>query len=129
MSRHKFTPDYVISSPAKRALQTAEIACKAMGIKKKNIYRQRHIYLATAEELLHVLADCPQQAQRVMLVGHNPGMEDLLYLLVNGNITIPDDGKIMPTATLAVLQMPDDWQKLDSGTANLEFLVRPRDMS
>ncbi len=129
LSHHKFTPDYVISSPARRALQTAEIACKAMGIKKKSIFRQRHIYLATAEELLHVLADCPQQAQRVMLVGHNPGMEDLLYLLVNGNITIPDDGKIMPTATLAVLEMPDDWQKLASGAANLEFLIRPRDMS
>lgn len=129
LSRHDFSPDYVISSPARRALQTAEIACKAMGIKTKNIYRQRHIYLATAEELLHVLADCPQQAQRVMLVGHNPGMEELLYYLVNGNITIPDDGKIMPTATLAVLEMPDDWQKLATGAANIEFLVRPRDIT
>ena len=127
--RRKCTPDYVISSPAKRALQTAEIACKAMGIKKKNIYQQRHIYLATADELLHVLADCPQQAQRVMLVGHNPGMADLLYLLVNGNITIPDDGKIMPTATLAVLEMPDDWAKLDAGAAKLNFLIRPRDIT
>jgi phosphohistidine phosphatase len=129
LSHHKLSPDYVISSPANRALQTAEIACKAMGINQKSIFRQRHIYLATAEELLHVLADCPQQAQRVMLVGHNPGMEDLLYSLVKGNLTIPDDGKIMPTATLAVLEMPDDWAKLDIGAVKLEFLIRPRDIS
>ncbi len=100
-----------------------------MGIKKKNIYRQRHVYLATADDLIHVLADCPQQAQRVMLVGHNPGMEELLYLLVNGHVTIPDDGKIMPTATIAVLEMPDDWTKLDIGAATVEFLIRPRDIA
>lgn len=129
LKRRKLSPDYVISSPATRALQTAEIACRAMGIKKKNIYRQKHIYLATAEELLHVLADCPVQAQRVMLVGHNPGLEELLFFLVNGNLTIPADGKIMPTATLAVMQMPDDWQKLESGVAQLEFLVRPGEIS
>jgi phosphohistidine phosphatase len=129
LKRHKLSPDFVISSPAKRALQTAEIACRILGIKKKNIYRQKHIYLATAEELLHVLADCPMQAQRVMLVGHNPGLEELLFFLVNGNLAIPGDGKIMPTATLAVLQMPDDWQKLDSGAAALEFLIRPREIA
>ena len=129
LSRHKQIPDYVLSSPAKRALQTAEIACDTMGIKKKNIYRQKHIYLATPEELLYVLADCPLQAKRVMLVGHNPGLEELLYYLINGNMTIPNDGKIMPTATFAILQLPDNWENLDTGSANLEFLIRPRDIT
>jgi phosphohistidine phosphatase len=129
LNRHKLTPDYVISSPARRALQTAEIACEAMGIQKKNIYRQRHIYLATPEELLHVLADCPLQAKRVMLVGHNPGLEELLYYLINGNMTIPEDGKIMPTATFAILRLPDYWDNLNSGEANLEFLIRPREIA
>jgi len=129
LNRHKLAPDYVISSPARRALQTAEIACEAMGIRKKDIYRQRHIYLATPEELLHVLADCPVQAKRVMLVGHNPGLEELLYYLVNGHMTIPEDGKIMPTATFAILRLPEDWDNLNSGAANLEFLIRPREIA
>ena len=122
-------PDFVITSPAKRAMQTAGIACEAMGIKEEDIYSRKHIYLATPEELLYVLEDCPQQAQCVMMVGHNPGLEELLYYLVNGSMTIPEDGKLMPTATLAILEMPDTWKNLQSGSAKLEFLTRHRELS
>ena len=129
LKTHDQVPDFIIASSAKRAMQTAELAADAMGIRKKNIFSRKHIYLAKPEDLLYVLEDCPEQAQRVMLVGHNPGLEELLYYLVNGRLTIPEDGKIMPTATLAILQMPDNWSKLESGSAELEFLVRPREMA
>ena len=129
LSANKQVPDFVITSPATRAMQTAEIACEAMGIKKEDIYSRKHIYLATTEELLYVLEDCPEQAQCVMLVGHNPGLEELLYYLVNGTMTIPEDGKLMPTATLAILEMPDTWAQLQTGSAKLEFLLRPRELS
>ena len=128
LNANRHTPDFVITSPAKRAMQTAEISCIAMDINKKNIYKRKHIYLATPEELLFVLEDCPREAKRVMLVGHNPGLEELLYYLVDGKVTIPEDGKLMPTATLAVLDMPDNWAKLENGSAHLEFLVRPREI-
>ena len=129
LSAHERIPDFILASPARRAMQTAEISCDAMGIKKKNIYKQKHIYLATPEELLYVLEDIPKEAKRVMLVGHNPGLEELLYFLVKGRLTIPEDGKIMPTATLAILEMPDTWAKLESGSAELEFLIRPSELA
>ena len=129
LSTNKRSPDFVITSPAERAVKTAELACEVMGIETKKIYSGKHIYLATPEELLHVLKDCPEQAQCVMLVGHNPGLEELLYYLVNGALTIPEDGKLMPTATLAILEMPDTWTNLHSGAGNLEFLIRPRELS
>jgi len=129
LSANQRVPDFVITSPATRAMQTAEIACEAMGINKEDIYSRKHIYLATTEELLYVLEDCPEQAQCVMLVGHNPGLEELLYYLVNGTMTIPEDGKLMPTATLAILEMPDAWAQLQTGSAKLEFLLRPRELS
>jgi len=129
LSANQRVPDFVITSPATRAMQTAEIACEAMGINKEDIYSRKHIYLATTEELLYVLEDCPEQAQCVMLVGHNPGLEELLYYLVNGTMTIPEDGKLMPTATLAILEMPDTWAQLQTGSAKLEFLLRPRELS
>jgi len=129
LNTHSQKPDFVISSPARRAMQTAEITCSAMNISRKSIYKRKHIYLATPEDLLYVLEDCPREAKRVMMVGHNPGLEDLLYYLVNGRLTIPEDGKIMPTATLAILDMPEDWAKIETGAANLEFLVRPRELS
>lgn len=129
LRENRLIPDFVITSSAKRAVQTAELACGPMAIKKKEIYKQKHIYLATAEELLLVLEDCPEQAERVMLVGHNPGLEELLYFLVGGRISIPEDGKIMPTAALAVLMMPDNWGNLDVGSAELRQLIRPRDLA
>ena len=129
LSANDRVPDFVIASPAARAMQTAELSCDAMGIKNNEIYGRKHIYLATPEELLYVLKDCPEQAERVMLVGHNPGLEELLYFLVSGALTIPEDGKIMPTATLAILEIPDTWSQLGGGSAELEFLLRPRELS
>ena len=55
LSTHGRIPDFVVASSARRTMQTAELACEAMGIKKKNIYSRKHIYLATPEDLLYVL--------------------------------------------------------------------------
>jgi phosphohistidine phosphatase len=129
LKNNRLVPDFVITSSAKRAVQTAEQTCSEAGIKIKNIYKRKHLYLATPEELLFSLQDCPKPAKRVMLVGHNPGLEELLYFLLNGQLTIPEDGKIMPTATLAVLDLPECWDNLNRGSAHLEFLVRPKDLA
>jgi phosphohistidine phosphatase len=125
LMRQGLVPDYVVSSPAVRAKETASKACKAMGLGSDDVHINRAIYLATQGELLAVLAACPSSATRVMIVGHNPGMEDLLEYLASEPIPVPDDGKLLPTATLARLEMPDDWQKLPAGCAELQDLVRP----
>jgi len=121
-------PDYVVSSPAERAIVTAEKACKAMGIGAHSIHRERAVYEATTGELLQVLAACPESAQRVMLVGHNPGLEELLMYLADEPISDPPDGKLLPTATLARLAMPDDWQGLHAGSAQLLSITRPGEL-
>lgn len=122
--QHELPPDLVISSPAERALVTAEKCCKVMGIPSRNIEQDQRIYLADPDALLEVLANCPPEAQRVMLVGHNPGMEQLLRELADPTPETPEDGKLMPTATIARLSMPDDWRDLAPGAAKLLQLVR-----
>ena len=128
LNDNTLAPDYIITSPAKRAFQTARILAKCAGIRKKDIDKDEHIYLASPESLLYVLESLPEQAKRIMLVGHNPGLEQLLYFLVNGQLKIPADGKILPTAALAVLEMPDKWSKLKNGSAELTELIRPREL-
>jgi len=122
-------PDYIISSPAERAVTTAEKTAKAMGLFAGDIHQDKRIYLAGLGDLLEVLADCPADAQRVMLVGHNPGIEELLDHLVGG-IDPDDDGKLMPTATLARLAMPEafDAVTLERGIAQLLSLTRPKSL-
>lgn len=125
--KNNLVPDTVISSPAERAKATAEKVCKAMGFAKKDIGFTKSIYLANISDLLAVLADCPPSSKRLMLVGHNPGLEDLL-LYLTGPVTIPDDGKLLPTAALARLRMPDDWSNIDSGNAKLLSITRAKSL-
>ncbi|MGB5441695.1 MAG: histidine phosphatase family protein [Gammaproteobacteria bacterium] len=125
LAQHDMVPDLIITSPAERALVTAQKACKAMGNSDEAIVRDERIYAAGLDELLQVLEDCPQDADRVMLTGHNPGLEELLVWLANDEVPLPDDGKLLPTATLARLQMPADWRALVAGCARLLSITRP----
>ncbi len=125
LAQQKTIPDLIITSPAERALVTAQKVCKAMGYSDAGIVQDERIYAAGLDELLAVLADCPQDTSRVMLVGHNPGLEDLLVWLANEDIPLSDDGKLMPTATLARLQMQADWRTLIAGCARLVSLTHP----
>lgn len=118
-------PDRVVSSPATRAVDTARLLMEALGMEASDIHTDERVYEASLEELLEVLGDCPAEAKRVLIVGHNPGLEDLLLHLVPTPPMIPEDGKLMPTAALACLTMPDDWNSLADGSARLLHLVKP----
>ena len=123
LAQNNLVPDAVISSPAERAKITAEKVCKAMGFVKKDICFEKSVYLAGVNDLLAVLGHCSSNSKRVMLVGHNPGLEELLLYLC-GPITVLEDGKLLPTATLARLEMPADWSKLGAGQAKLLSITR-----
>jgi len=126
--REGLVPDLVVSSPAERARQTAVKVCKSMDYKKKQIQWVERLYAADLTHLLRVLADCPVTAKTVLLVGHNPGLEDLVSYLAGDELEGPADGKLLPTATLARLEMPNNWQGLDAGCAQLTALIRPRNL-
>lgn len=125
LAQQEILPDYILTSPAERALATARKACKAMDKRSECIHVDDRIYEAGVEELLAALGDCPKAASRVMLVGHNPGLEDLLVWLASDHVAVPGDGKLLPTATLARLVVPADWRNLTRGCARLESITRP----
>lgn len=126
MYREGLVPDLVISSPAERAKQTTLKVCKSLDFKKKKIQWEDQVYAAGVTELLRVLARCPRDAGTVLLVGHNPGLEDLVLHLAGDEVDEPADGKLLPTAALARLEMPEDWSDLDTGCAQLVAITRPR---
>jgi phosphohistidine phosphatase len=128
MQLEGLSPDYVVSSPAVRARETVYGVCEELGIQIDDIHFDRRIYEADATSLLTVLADCPQGPNTILLVGHNPGLADLLAWLWGEKITVPEDGKLLPTATLARLRMPKDWTRLERGCARMVVLTRPRSL-
>jgi phosphohistidine phosphatase len=126
LAQNGHVPAYILSSPAVRALETARKCVKAMGGVASAIEQDPRIYEASPEQLLKVLAGCPTQAQSLLLVGHNPGFEQLLAWLLGDDLHLPPDGKLMPTACLARLQLPDDWTQLERGCARLLDHIRPQ---
>jgi phosphohistidine phosphatase len=123
LQQQNLFPDFVLSSPAVRALDTAERCCKAMGISDRHIYQEPRIYEANAATLKAILNECPHQAQRVMIVGHNPGLEHLLQDLVNQPLAEAENGKLLPTATVAHLTLSEHWSQTSSGCGQLNSMI------
>jgi phosphohistidine phosphatase len=121
-------PDIVISSPALRALATAKIVCAAIGVQEQNIQQDRRLYAEGFQRLLTVLAANSANADIILLVGHNPELEDLLIYLV-GAANVPDSNKLLPTAALARLIIPNDLAALDHGCAELLPITYAKSLS
>lgn len=121
-------PDYILSSPAERAKNTAEKLSKAMGLSAQHVHIDARLYEAGLTDLTRALAHCPEHAQRVLLIGHNPVLESLLMFLDKESLPDPDDGKLLPTATAAVFNMPDSWADLRKDCAELLFIMRASEL-
>ena len=129
LKAQELIPSRVISSPAMRAAQTATAVCEALGVKKKRIHWDRRIYGADVTNLLQVLAEVPAKEGRVMLVGHNPGLEELVSYLWGERTLMPPDGKLMPTAAVARIELPCEWLELRDGVAQGVSVTRPKDIA
>ena len=120
-------PDAIVCSTATRAVQTIHGVAQAAGLTLENVRFESEIYEAGLSSLLAVLARCDASARRTMIVGHNPGLEYLLDYAAGG-VPIPGDGKLMPTAALARLEVPGDWTPIEHGQGRLVGIVRVRDL-
>lgn len=116
-------PDAVLCSPATRALTTAQLVCQQIAISDSFINYDRQIYEANSFKLQHILktSDC---VQRLLLIGHNPGMENLLQQLVPEPIPLTDHGHYFPTAALAQIIIHNDWHQIAPGCGTLKALIR-----
>jgi phosphohistidine phosphatase len=87
-------PDLILSSPALRALATAEIIAKKLAYKVKDIVVDERLYAAAPDDLLEVIHELGEKPKHVMLFGHNPELTDLAHRLSS---TITD----LPTCAVA----------------------------
>jgi phosphohistidine phosphatase len=117
--------DWIISSPAARTRATAEQVASGLAFAKQNIVYPDAAYLADVDTLLMVLSEAPQDIEHIVLVGHNPGMEELVAGLCTG--APPHLNLQMPTAALAHLQLEIFWwNQIRWGCGQLQLLVTPK---
>ena len=121
MRERKVRPDLVLCSPAERARQTAALVLEAAGLSAPVRFDER-IYEATAARLVGVVSQAEEGAGEILLVGHNPGMEELLELLTG-------EARRMPTAALARIHFDiDEWAKLRERAGRLEWHVKAKEL-
>ncbi len=120
--RKGLVPELIVSSTAKRAHKTAKIVAENCGY-RRDIVQTDELYLAPPATYVDLLRQLPDNIDRVMFVGHNPGMSDLLYALT-------DVDEEFPTAALAQIELDvSRWRDLeDKSKGELVDLWRPRDL-
>ena len=113
--------DLVLASPAERARHTATLFVEAAQLAARVRYDER-IYEASVERLLEIVSQVGDEANAVLLVGHNPGMTNLLELLTGV-------AEHMPTAALAKVTLDiEKWSKACAGCGQLDWLVKPKEL-
>ena len=85
LAKRNVKPDLILSSPAVRALRTAEIIAKKLDYRRKIVVNEQ-LYAVGADDLLDVIHQLGDKVERVMLFGHNPELTELAHRL-SGEIT------------------------------------------
>jgi phosphohistidine phosphatase len=106
IERAGWCPDRVLTSPAPRARETAEIAARACGF-AGSIASNRDLYLASGARYLAALRDLSAGASSVLLVGHNPGLSELARTLCR------HPGELAPAAFASAAFEIDGWEALE----------------
>jgi phosphohistidine phosphatase len=118
----RLVPELIMTSTAQRARQTVERIVAASGY-GGDVVTKRALYLAGPDTYVSALGALEDESRRVMVVGHNPGLEELVERLT-GTATP------MPTATLVEIALPvGHWRELNEEThGKLQGVWRPREL-
>jgi len=131
MARHGLMPDLVVCSPARRTRETWSLAAAAFS-KPPSVTFEERVYNATANTLLQVARKTANDVHSLLIIGHNPGLQDLAALLIaSGDVEARERlHEKFPTAGLVVIDFAyDDWQKLHRQAGRLDRFVTPRSLT
>jgi phosphohistidine phosphatase len=122
--------ELVLCSPARRTRETWDGVRNGLR-SAPDVRFVPEVYEATADDLLDVLHQVDDRYTSILVIGHNPGMEDLADgLIADGKRkALARLGHGFPTGALATLSLDVTWTELDRGAARLERYARPKDLS
>lgn len=114
-------PDLLVSSPAKRAMETAEIFAGKAGVSSDAIQVEEDVFEAERSEILRVVHRLDDAAQTVILVGHHPGVTELLQHLVDSDVE-----KIGVSSVAVVELSAESWQTVSFKQGQLIEYIEPK---
>ena len=123
---HGVAPEVVLCSPAVRAVETLEGVRSGLP-SETQVRIEDDLYGASAPQVIERLQAIDEPGS-IMVIGHNPAMEDLVLALASAGDALDDVRRKFPTAALATLELTVDWKGLAPGTTRLVDFVRPKDL-
>jgi len=124
-------PQKIISSPAVRAKLSCQVYCEILKFNEEDIEWNSDIYNACTITLLQLLTNLDENTESVMLLGHNPSMEDLIVHLCGYsqvNEQKQADGKIFTTANVAKITTESLWKDIVMDEMQLHKILRPKEL-
>lgn len=141
-----YGPDHVVCSTALRTRQTWELVQSELDTAPSTVFEPR-VYAASVQQLADVVGGAPEAARTLLVVGHNPGIEEFALTLAGADASAGadagadadsvDGGRAAeldrmrdkyPTAAIAVFEWSGGWDQLFPGVARLARFVTPRDL-
>jgi phosphohistidine phosphatase len=116
-------PELALCSPAERTRQTLEL----IGV-GSTVRFEEELYAASSDALLELVRAVPDPVASVMLIGHNPGLQELALALASTGDELGRLAAKFPTAALATLTLGTTWASLEAGEALLVDYVVPKQL-
>lgn len=120
-------PDVVLCSSSARTRETLKLISGGLA-EEARVVIESGLYGATAGELLARLRAVDAELDSVMVIGHQPGIQQLAESLASGGEILAQVQRKFPTAALATLTFTCGWHELAPGAAELVAFTRPRDL-
>jgi phosphohistidine phosphatase len=120
-------PDVVLCSTAVRTRQTLDLVSSSLG--DAAVHVEEGLYGAPADALLERVRGIPESAHSALVIGHNPGLEDLVLLLAPTGPLRTEVSAKFPTSALATLALANQtWNEIHEGSAELVGYATPRNL-
>lgn len=122
MRERDVQPDLILCSTAKRTKQTAKLVAESAKLKSPIVFTDE-IYEASTEALLDIIKAQEASVESILMIGHNPGLSELLMELTG-------EYEHFPTAALAKVALEvDKWKSIKGGAGQLKWILRPKELS
>ena len=124
-----FAPTLVFASPARRTRETADLALAALPVRPARV-DAAGLYNADATDILALIRDAPEDHERLMIVGHNPGMAEVANFLAGAGDPAAHLklGRKYPTCACAVLEFKCAWSELGARRGALLTYITPKSL-
>lgn len=131
MATRQWLPDTVLVSPAARTRQTWALVAPHLPGAPEAAYPES-LYMGGSENVLEVVRAAPDTAKALLVIGHNPGLEEFAAMLAGEGSEAKAAARMrakFPTAGLARFEFDGAWRDLSRGAARLTDFLRPKDVS